>query len=435
MKTIIPIIPIISNIIGKQAHNKSGFSWSIFTIKVPVEEGELIYNSFTGSMVLLEPNDGCLDYLINNWFLVSNCIDEIEMVNNVRRLLKSREKTNGISTYTIFPTTDCNAKCYYCFERGRPIQNMSDKTAHHTAEFIANHCNDEKVTIRWFGGEPLCSTKSIDIICSSLSHNRIAFSSKMASNCLAFNKNLIKHAVANWNLRMVQVAIDGMETTYNKIKKFGHEKNNNAFQILLSNIQELLNHNVDVVIRLNIDNNIVDEQIRLVKDILSKQLDKRSNLFVYSHPLTEAINNNTEKGISELFCKQLQLEGLIAERGLSQPYKIPRNPKLFRCIADDKQSVTILPSGYIGLCEHYTEDRFIGNVIVDILDHSKAKEIREYCDVLEECRKCFYYPQCIRLKCCPETAKCFSEYRQFRMEKLRISMISEYKLYTAKMQV
>ena len=426
MKTIIPIIPTILNVIGKQPNISSNkYVWSVYTVKTTVEEGDLVYNTFTGSLILLEQDDDCLDFLINNWFLVSADINEVLMVNRVRDSLRSQVSINGISTYTIFPTTDCNVKCYYCFEKGRKKQYMSNETAFSTARFISNHCNHNDVTIRWFGGEPLCNTRAVDIICDTLIKNNIVFSSKMASNCLSFNKELIKHAVTTWNLRMVQVAIDGTEATYNKVKNYNYD--NNAFQLVLSNIHELLNNGVNVVIRLNFDNSIIDDQIRLVDDVLSNQFSNCDNLFVYSHPLTEAMINNSSKGREELFDKQKQLDDVIKKHGLSKLRKIPRNPKLFRCIVDDKQSITILPSGFIGLCEHYTEDRLIGNVFDDAIDYSKATNIREYHDVMDACQKCFYYPQCIRLKCCPEAAKCFSEYRQFRMDKLKTDMISEYK--------
>lgn len=425
MKTIIPIIPTILNVIGKQPNISSNkYVWSVFTVKTTVKEGDLVYNTFTGSLILLEQDDDCLDFLINNWFLVSVAINEVLMVNRVRDSLRSQVSINGISTYTIFPTTDCNARCYYCFEKGRKKQYMSNETALSAARFILNHSNHNDVTIRWFGGEPLCNTRAVDIICDTLIQNNIVFSSKMASNCLSFNKDLVKHAVTTWNLRMVQVAIDGTEITYNKVKSYNY--NNNAFQLVLSNIHELLNNGINVVIRLNFDNNIIDDQIRLVDDVLSNQFSNCDNLFVYSHPLTEAMINNSTKGREELFNKQKQLENKISEHGFSQPRRIPRDLKLFRCIADDRQSVTILPSGCIGLCEHYTEERTIGDVLCDVLNYSRAKGIREYCENTEECHKCFYYPQCIRLKCCPEAAKCFSEYRQFRMDKLKTVMISEY---------
>jgi len=62
---------------------------------------------------------------------------------------------NDITSYTILPTTGCNARCYYCFEHGSKVMTMTRETAGEVVRFITEHCGPKKtVAIMWFGGEP-----------------------------------------------------------------------------------------------------------------------------------------------------------------------------------------------------------------------------------------------------------------------------------------
>ena len=67
----------------------------------------------------------------------------------VRLVLRAQSKDmDPIIGYTIFTTTDCNARCFYCFELGRSRIPMSEETAHKTARYIRDHCGGEKVKIK-----------------------------------------------------------------------------------------------------------------------------------------------------------------------------------------------------------------------------------------------------------------------------------------------
>ena len=101
--------------------------------------------------------------------------------------MKTRQKkSNEITGYTIFPTTDCNARCFYCFELGRSRIKMSIETAQKVVQYIKAHCGGKKVNISWFGGEPLFHQEAIDTICDGLRAEGVEFASTMVSNGYLF---------------------------------------------------------------------------------------------------------------------------------------------------------------------------------------------------------------------------------------------------------
>ena len=141
-----------------------------YCVRTPVEGGVLLFNLLTRELLLLIEAEHTrlaeLQYLKDHWFLVPNDTNEKEYADFVRWVLQTRKKKSRIITgYTIFPTTDCNARCFYCFELGRSRVPMSQETALKTAEYIKNHCGDKSVSISWFGGEPLFNQEAIDTIC------------------------------------------------------------------------------------------------------------------------------------------------------------------------------------------------------------------------------------------------------------------------------
>ena len=66
-------------------------------------------------------------------------------------------------------------------------------------------------------------------------------------------------------------------------------------------------------------------------------------------------------------------------------------------MADSGGSLTILPNGELGLCEHYSEDNFVGSLDGKASERSVIQSFREYWEPIEACKTCFYYPECIRL--------------------------------------
>ena len=405
-----------------------------YCVAESVEEGVLLFNLMTREMVLLsqEEYDGRLEnaYLKDRWFVVPENTNEKAYVDFIRSFLKRQEKNDGtITGYTIFTTTDCNARCFYCFELGRSRIPMSQETALKVVQYIKNHCGGKKVTLGWFGGEPLYNDSVIDVICDGLRREGIEYKSHMVSNGYLFDEAVIKRATESWNLQRVQITLDGTEKVYNKIKAYIY-KNVNPYQTVMDNIEKLLDAQIYVSIRLNMDLSNAEDLVELVEE-LAQRFGGRKNLSVYAHHLfkegeTLANSYSAEEWIEREMAMS-RLEEKIKQGSLEAKAGINNNIKLNHCMADSGRHVTILPDGSLGLCEHHTENEFIGHIDREDLDANVIASWKERVDQIPECTECFDYPQCIMLRKCSSNNVCYLQYRQRRKRNTGRHMINKFK--------
>ena len=98
-------------------------------------------------------------------------------------------------------------------------------------------------------------------------------------------------------------------------------------------------------------------------------------------------------------------------------------------MADSGRSVTILPNGEIGLCEHFSESEFIGDIDREGFDQAVVDSWKERIPEIPECAECFYYPQCLQLKKCASGSVCFEQLRRERRRQVERQMLNEYRMW------
>ena len=250
----------------------------------------------------------------------------------------------------------------------------------------------------------------------------------MTSNGYLFNENLVNAAVSQWNLKMVQITLDGTEKVYNKIKAFIYP-DSNAYQTVMHNIQLLLDAGIKVHIRLNLDLYNADDLMCLA-DELSERFSHYNNINVYAHHLfedgTPIAELHTEEEWNARDAVMCRLEEKLNRNGLVVKQGISKRLKMNQCMADSGDSITILPDGNIGLCEHFTESEFIGHISSETFDSSVISEWKSTIPEVPECAKCFLYPECIKLKKCTNASVCYPHYRIDRLRKVTQRILCEY---------
>ena len=427
-----PIKQIIETIGYQEIIKSKRYRPLRYTLSIQVDKGILIYNILLGSLVLREPGEDHNEFMIKTWYYVIEEFDDIRLVKELRKKLKRLEGRNiPLTTYTIFSTTDCNANCPYCFELGRTKMHMSLDIAKKSALFILGHAQGHKVNFRWFGGEPLYNQAPIDCICSILKEHKVDFISRMATNGFLFDNNSLNKAKQLWNLTQVQITLDGTRELYNKTKKYNN--NVDGFERVLENIVLLTKNNIEVVIRLNVDNTTIDSQLKLLKDELFPRFAGNRYITIYTHLLNDTLITIDSSKREKMFCGKRELDKLIVDNGFSRHKFIPKTFKLYRCIADNKHSITILPSGKIGLCEHFTESYYISNLDnFEKIDKKAVKNLRRYKKDLKICLDCVFYPRCIRLVNCPDMRICCEELKNQNVDHLKTEALNEYKLWLEK---
>ena len=225
-----------------------------YVVEQPVDEGLLLYHTMTKALLLLTPEEADaykthpeeMTDLIGLWFLVPQSHDDRLLCRQIRDVARMLEKkSDAITSYTIFTTTDCNARCFYCYEMGRPRVPMSKETAEKTANYIISHCQGKKVTLNWFGGEPLFNKPVISLICQRLREANVDYYSTMVTNGFLFDDDTIKEAKDFWNLGWIQITLDGTEKIYNRSKAYIY-KGVNAYERVINNIHKLQDASIEV---------------------------------------------------------------------------------------------------------------------------------------------------------------------------------------------
>lgn len=227
-------------------------------------EGILLYNILTGSMYLLSEAEykGFREnglsreetlLMQKEGFYIPEGFDEYAFVRKTRalnRILKSRTSVRTI--YTIYPTTACNARCFYCFEEGIRTEYMTKETADAAADYIIRNAKGRPVTLRWFGGEPTLCPDIISRISGRLSDGGVPFSAHMITNALLLDPAMAEKAVSEWHLKSAQITLDGPKDLYNQTKAYACPCTADPYHTVLDHIETLLRKNVDIHIRVNI---------------------------------------------------------------------------------------------------------------------------------------------------------------------------------------
>lgn len=439
MQEILPATEIADKVLKKQRRRNAeiGLRRMLFCIEQEIEEGILHYNLMTKRMVLLgkEEEKEREKELFEQWFLVEEDFDDIKGSRELSSFAQIyRKRSKGLTGYTILTTTGCNARCFYCFEKGTKPIHMNAEKALRVAQYIERtHADGEEIKIHWFGGEPLVEVKAIDVISQYLKDHNISYSSNMVSNGYLFTPDLVDKAVALWKLKTVQITLDGTEEVYNKAKAYIY-KIGSPYQRVVNNIRALAEAGIKVQIRLNLDLYNADDLIALAAE-LHERYEGIDGISIYSHVLFE--NEGEERSEADrklLYEKQHQLEKVLIKYKLFQDKycHLERQIKVNRCMSDNDATVLIAPDGSLGKCEHYADSNFFGHIDSEEQNKEIVKKFRKRLPMIEACKACPVFPECIRLEMCAESHHCYPEEREQAIERTRRGMIAEYERWKAK---
>lgn len=444
MEVIIPAAAGVGKILGAASTCGEDLRLMKYCVTVPTDDGGMLYcHLLTKELLYLEPGESVIDVnamdvtipdvnipdvtipdesvrevLAAHHFLVPADHDDRADADSVRFVLTSLGRKTDISYYTILTTTDCNARCFYCYETGRARIPMSVETADRTAEYIARNSSGRKkpLTLEWFGGEPLYNRAPIDRICGALMEKGIAYSSVIVSNGYLFDAAMIGDAVRLWKLEAAQITLDGTEEVYNRCKAYIRaETEGSPFRRVLDNIELLLRAGVRVTVRLNIGKHNAEDLPDLA-DELAARFGGMEGFRVYTHLLFEETGCRrmvcTDAERAELYLRERRILEKLMALGIGGWKPLPRHPRISRCMADSGNARIIFPDGSVGLCCSGEEPETIGTVFSDEEREDIIQAWRETVPAEGACADCFYYPECIRLKKCTESLRCYPETRE-----------------------
>ena len=429
--------------------NDGEYVLSKYAIFEKCEDGYLLFHTITRAMYLLTYDE--FTNMLNNEELIKNYIvlnsnineDEIAKTTYLKRSQSPVSDFKKLNGYVIFTTNNCNARCKYCYEGNRDTKSiekgMTLKTAEKLIQYILKTKKEGPFNLHWFGGEPLLNIRIINYITKRLKEELPSedntFTSLIITNGLLLTENVLNNAIENWNLKSVQITLDGINEKYNEIKQYKNIKFD-PFKKVIKNIEGILEKK-DIRLALRI--NVSEDNINDIDDTLSFLYEKfepyigDKNFIIDVRPIfqIELDDSKIESSFSKKI-EELQKKYNIKRRRKNTLLHIP----LTHCMADIGKTVVVNPKGNISLCEHWDDKNIIGNITDGITNkniveewNKKDEENIEFCNSI----KCPYLPICNHLVKCPSEASCKSQKRMLHIgQQYRQLMLDEYQKYKDK---
>jgi len=399
--------------------NEALMKWSRYNrLFKSARHGWLLYNSAANAFLQIEDavypeilkiqqdpdgynfdNDpGLYLQLRNTGVLVQERDDEIN-----RNLLKLARLSNNYDNshllLTIAPTRSCNFSCPYCYEQDRKAVFMSDETAENVVLFIKRFKAVNKLSIVWYGGEPLLCFDRICSLTAKMQELSLPLDALLVTNGFLLDAEKIEK-LRDLHIGMMQVTIDGPETTHNQRRPL--RNGGPTFATILQNLRQALEKwDGKVMLRVNIDESnrdlyhfIHDE---LVSTLRRAYDDKR--LWIYPGLVHDFGGTNPDLGC--LITPQKEAEFTTEQYRRFGIEDLPAFPRrhYIGCTACRRNGFVIGPEGEIYKCwdDLGVAERQVGSIqpggtwnpalISDYLVAASYLDDRD-------CEECFFLPVC-----------------------------------------
>ena len=397
---------------------------SDYIIEQPINSNErLLYSTLSTSLVTLENSMYDVIFEQRDFYKYPEECAELEKMGflfqgkptaQLDELYTNRKEivdaAHGITSVTIAPTMECNARCYYCFENGAEKGSMSEKTADAVVRFIVSGCVEKKVYISWFGGEPLLAPEIINQITEGLHENGIEVESSITTNGLLINDDIIE-SFPKWGVTRVQITLDGIGAEYNRVKNY-RSTTGDPFEQIIINIDKVISSNIHCHLRVNYKSDS-HENVKKTMDYLHNRFGDNKNVFIYGAPLDlPRIKGYSEfdaeegdiflRVLDDSFAKGYEKDEIdFRELRVSDDYhpalgKLMIAPFPANCYMVNKSRFVIDDKGYLYKCQkHLGVQRFnCGSVFEGVIEN----DIFSYYSTArlhdEKCAKCRMLPIC-----------------------------------------
>lgn len=358
------------------------------------------------------------DFLIKARILVDNQEDDLNVY--LADVLKNRYNSSDMAL-TILPTRGCNFGCIYCYEQDRPNVLMNEQTEKAIVKFVCSNSNLKRLSVVWYGGEPLLNFDSMVRLTKMFKQLNIEYSAKIVSNGYLLTKekaDLMKDLA----IRNIQITFDGSEEIHNQ-RRFllGGQP---TYRKIMDNLKYLLSINKEITIdiRTNIDRRNKDDYNKFYQDFKSEINDKRVTMYPgFVSDLLSSECVSPEFNISEGGYKVQFILDIFDKYGIEIKSFLPKYRR-HSCVASKYFAFVIGPEGELYKCWRMVgnQKEAIGNVndgSFDMVKFSKYLIGADY-TLDSKCLQCEFITLCgggcplVRMRnkyekislnhCCPE---------------------------------
>lgn len=386
---------------------------SKYYLATPGEDNTIIlYSTFSTALISLslesykkifvendfETDSSLVQQLISLGFLVEDPNKQSCLLDKIYR----REMNDKTPVVKIFTTNKCNARCYYCFEKGIKFIDMTPDVADATIDFIKRFYPDKDLQINWFGGEPLMNFPVIRRITDDLISSGFSLTTHVTTNGSLLSQDYIDYLLRNYRKVSVQVTIDDIGKNYAKVKQYVDISEDEAYNRVILNTHLLLKSGVSTRIRINFHKRMIERGM-FVYESLREEFKDSHNLVIYLAPLTfdnEPTNNpeseHTHLKLMRFYAKH---DVVFDEKNLlkSELSSLSLKPKAIPCGSCRTKNLTITAEGHIYKCHRIAKypNCQIGDVRNGLDENSPFYKLFVTPeDIDKDCVSCAVYPIC-----------------------------------------
>lgn len=237
--------------------------------------------------------------LVYGGYLLEDKTNELDIIKN--NVLASRF-SNNILNLTIAPTSNCNFRCPYCFEKDvlRPGK-MVDSTVNDIYKFIEKEMSHlEAVNITWYGGEPLLEMETICTLSKRIIElcklNNVRYFASIITNGYLLTKEVMVKLI-DCKIKNIQITLDGPKKYHDNRRYLIGKKP--TFDRILNNIKDFgdisSNRNFPFIsVRMNVDKNNIDGVNELKKLMTDAPYNRYINFYIAAvYDKSDAYNTYT----------------------------------------------------------------------------------------------------------------------------------------------
>ena len=391
----------------------------------------LMYNSYRGSSSFIKfyGDDATLaanciktpseyigtkvyEVLTMQGMIVDDCIDEDALCTQIawKRIF------NPGLTLIIMPTEDCNFRCSYCYEEHKN-GTMNIDTVDSIVKYVAKNISRyTELHVVWFGGEPLMSKETIDLVlhisdelikvcsCARKKYSADIITNGFNLTCATFEQ-LLQRKVFSY-----QVTIDGLSDTHDRYRVLSTGER--THDRIISNLFEIKNNCNKRYFKIFIRTNITSEmETSLYKhyEELSKKFSDDSRFSFFFRPVGDWGGDNVKSLCNQMYdtFSFRKIYEKLAGMQSSLNLKFDRFSPFYdncTCSSCYENSYIIGYDGKLYKCScHFDEpNNEVGKLDVNgnmVLDIQKISMWVKKPKLKETCKTCFFAPACLNMSC------------------------------------
>ncbi len=353
-------------------------------------------------------------------YLFDNAADE---QSRFRRLVAEfgREQHGAVTHLVICPTYACNLRCVYCFEHrshpNLPREMMDIDAVNHVFDAfsrIRRLYPSRNYALGLFGGEPLMTSTRFVVsrILSRARKNRLPV--MIVTNGVSVASYLPILEEHQSDIQALQLTLDGPEEVHNQRRPDAAGRG--TFDAVAAAVDILLEKNMHVVLRVNVDLGNVDELPRLAKVISNRGWSEASSFSCSLAPVKDHLGSGAIPNVPaeadllsalfDVYDRSPESEKIFGLKGLQVLGQLSAllgsggssRPKIYHCEANHGGFWVAGPEGLLYACPEAVgqPDLAIGRYTpaFEVWPQRMEPWMGRNINTLNACRSCEVGPLC-----------------------------------------